>query len=76
MKRLDLEDGRMVLASITPMYRRNRRGVPYRRATDWFAQAGDGPIGWGPTRRQAIAHLKEIIAAVPRPEYKNNLWRR
>jgi hypothetical protein len=44
-----------------PLHRRNRRGRPYSRPTEWIAQAGRNPIVWGRTREECIAALKRQL---------------
>jgi hypothetical protein len=57
MKRIKMPDGISYLVKCAPLY---RRGIAWR-ASDWLAMSGrrNTAIGWGRTRREALAHLVE-----------------
>jgi biotin carboxylase len=63
MMTVQLPNGHQFLIRTTALHRRRCiGGAPYARPTDWIAQAGS-VIGWGRTRREAVANLKAALRA-------------
>lgn len=62
MTTIHLPSGGVALVRVVALHRRrNRSRRPYSRPTDWLAHAGNFPIAWGRTRREAVAKLMDSL---------------
>ena len=66
MALLRLPNGGRARLHITAMHRRNRKGRPYGRPTDWAAEAADA-TALGRTQSEATARLILLLVAPLRP---------
>jgi hypothetical protein len=59
---IHLPGGGVALLRTTPLHRRKPYSShPYSRPADWLAQAGNSPVVWGRSRREAVAELMRVI---------------